>query len=195
MNIKEIIEKYLLNHDIVNVLIAGSTCSGKTTLANELKEYFLGSFTVSIISQDDYFKDLNDIPRTDKGFLTDSIDAFCVEEFKEDVEILFNNKKVMMPHYLVETNTRIDKSKEVKLSQINIFDGLHTIEIFNELENSIKIYRDTDLNVCLQRRINRDSSKYGIPEPVIRRHFEECIMPMYWEFISPQKASAHFILN
>lgn len=76
MNVQEEISKYLLSHDTVNVVIAGTTCSGKTTLANEIRNHFSDRYSVTLVAQDDYFKNLPDIPRIREGYLTDSIEAF-----------------------------------------------------------------------------------------------------------------------
>ena len=44
------------------ITISGFSCSGKTTLASKLHMMFLG-YEPSIMQQDDYYKDLIDIPR------------------------------------------------------------------------------------------------------------------------------------
>lgn len=195
MNIKEEISNYLKNHEIVNVIIAGTTCSGKTTLANEIRNYFSGTYAVTIVSQDDYFKDLKEIPRTRKGYLTDSINAFHTTEFKNDVETLLKNSSVIMPKYDISSNTRISKNKIVKSGKINVMEGLHTISILGYLDNSIRIFLDTDINMCLSRRIARDTFKYGIPEDRIRQYWYDCVEPMCKEYIFPQQKLADIVLK
>lgn len=195
MLIEEKISSYLQNHDFVNIVIAGSTCSGKTTLANRIWNYFSNEFAVTVVAQDDYFKNLPDIPRTQQGYLTDSIQAFHTVEFKHDVKMLLQNGIVTMPRYDVPTNTRICKNKIVRRGTINIFEGLHAIELLSDLENCITIFIDTDIEICLKRRIERDTSKYGIPEARIRQYWSECIRPMYDRFIFPQREKANIIMT
>lgn len=195
MNVKEQINEYLLNHETVNVVIAGITCSGKTTLANEIKEYFTGKYPVTIISQDDYFKNLCDIPRSREGYLTDSIEAFHTKEFKNDVQKLLQNGVTTMPRYDVDTNTRMNKNKIVRSSKINIYEGLHTITLLKELNNCIKIFVDTDINTCLNRRIQRDRAKYKIPQERVRQYFNDCIKPMCEKYIFEQRNSANIVIN
>ena len=104
------------------------------------------------------------------------------------------NGVVIMPRYDVASNTRLSKNKVVRTGQINILEGLHTISIFSKLPNSIKIYLDTNPDVCLNRRIVRDTSKYAIPEGRIREYWEKCILPMCEQFIYKQKQIADIIL-
>lgn len=195
MNVHEEIEKHLLSHKTVNVVISGITCSGKTTLANTIRKYFSDKYGVAIVSQDDYFKNLPDIPRVREGYLTDSIDAFLTAEFKHDVQLLLQNGVVTMPRYDVATNTRISKSKIVRADKINIFEGLHTIQLLRELDNCISIFTDTEIETCLERRIARDTSKFGVPEMRIREYWDDCIKPMCERFIFPQKVFADIIIS
>jgi|GluameStandDraft_1065615.scaffolds.fasta_scaffold02781_18 uridine kinase len=191
----DMIKNHLLVYGSVNVIIAGQTCSGKTTLAKEIRDHFLDEYSVAIISQDDYFKNLEDIPHSPGGYLTDSIDAFHVAEFRDDVYTLLKNSIVTMPNYDVATNTRINKNKIVSAGKINIFEGLHTISILYDMTNCINIFVDTDVDVCLKRRIVRDTSKYGIPEHVIKPYWKHCIMPMCEEYIFPQLEYADVTIN
>ena len=195
MNLKEEIGKYLVTHQTVNIVIAGITCSGKTTLANQLRDYFSNKYSVTIISQDDYFKNLADIPRIYEGYLGDSIDAFHVEEFKYDVEILLKKGVAIMPKYEIETNTRISKNKIVRRSTINIIEGLHTIHILNGLNNCITIYLDTDIGTCLRRRIKRDFNRFEIPRSSTIRYWSDCILPISERCILPQKELANIVIN
>ena len=194
-NLYEKIEKYLQSHGMVNIVISGTTCSGKTTLANAIRGYFSDKYAVAIVHQDDYFKDLLDIPRGRWGYLADSIDAFWTEEFKHDVNLLLQNGVAIVPKYDIATNTRIAKSKIVRGGKINIFEGLHTIHILKGLDDCVTIYLDTGIETCLERRIERDTLKYGIPEERIREYWDDCIIPMCERFVFPQKAYADIIIS
>lgn len=189
------INKHLELYGSANIIIAGQTCSGKTTLANEIQEHFSDKYSVAIVSQDDYFKNLENIPHSPGGYLTDSIDAFWIAEFRDDVNTLLKDSVVSMPKYDIATNTRISKDKVVRAGQINIFEGLHTIRILHDLKNAINIFVDTDIDVCLNRRIARDTSKYGIPEHIIRPYWHRCIMPMCEKYIFPQIDYADITIN
>lgn len=195
MDIYQKISNFLETHHTANIVIAGQTCSGKTTLAKKIHEHFSERYSASIISQDDYFKNLCDIPVAFGCYLMEVPEAFCVEEFKSDVRLLLQYGHVKMPVYDIATNTRVSKDKTVQSSQINIFEGLHTIHILDNLENSISIFVDTDSTTCLERRIARDSKNFSIPEIRIREYWNDCIQPMSERFVLPQKYYADVIFG
>ena len=195
MNLYEEIDTYLQTHITVNIVIAGVTCSGKTTLTNAIQKYYSDKFVVAVVRQDDYFKNLSDIPSSKDGYLTDSLYAFHTDEFTNDIKQLLLDRVVFVPRYDVATNTRISKSKIVRSGTINIFEGLHTIHLLKELKNCITIFVDTELTTCLERRIARDTEKYGIPEVRIREYWNDCIIPMSERFILTQKKDADIIIS
>ncbi len=179
----------------VNVIISGSTCSGKTTLSSRILSHFADKYLVTTVCQDSYFKNLPDIPRLNGRCLTDSIDAFHVSEFKSDVQLLLTNGICFMPIYDISKNTRVCKDMVVRAGKINIFEGLHTISLLPNIGNSIKIFVDTDIDTCLKRRIERDSQRFNVPKEKIRLHWKECIVPMYERYIIPQKQLAVVVIN
>lgn len=186
---------YNFNQNYVNILISGISCSGKTTLSNEIKKYFSQNYIISIVSQDNYFKNIEDIPIWEKGYLTDILDAFHINEFKEDINLLLKNGFVNIPNYDIEINKRISKSNRITLGNINIFEGLHTILSLNDLDNCIKVFIDTDKDICLNRRIQRDFSKYNVPKKIIENNWINNIIPMYEKYIFSQKEMADIIIH
>ena len=171
----------------MNVIISGISCSGKTTISNEIPNSLH-------FEQDWYFKDKKEIPLTRKGYLFDSPNAFHMIEFRNDVKNLLENGSVCIPNYDIKTNTRISKNTEVKINKINIFEGLHTITTLKGLEDSIKVFMDIPFEECLLRRIKRDIN-YGINEKEIRRYFYEIMIPMYKSYIEIQKEYADLIIK
>jgi uridine kinase len=195
MVVQKQVERLLKQQSMVNIIIAGMTCSGKTTFSHSLQKSFSDKYSVTIVCEDDYFKDIKDIPRGPFGAYTDSIDAFHTTEFVRDVETLLFDGVVMMPRYNVATNTRVSKNKIVRVGEINIFEGLHTINLLSNLQACITIFIDTKPNICLARRIERDSSKYGIPKKRIEEYFSSCILPMSEKYILPQKTAADIVIK
>lgn len=180
-------------NDKINILISGCTCSGKTTLANSLSDHSKRSCTV--ISQDNYFKNIEDIPITrEKKLLFDSPNAFYMSEFSTDMDRLISEGKVLIPNYSVKANHRLSKDIEVLSSNINIFEGLHTIRTLRGFDNIFKIFLDTDIDLCLERRIERDK-KYGMSRELVEEYFWKCIYPMYKSYIENQKNLADYIVE
>ena len=195
VKITETIRQRIKRDGTVNVIIAGATCSGKSTLSDMLVKVFNDEVTVAVVRQDDYFKDLSEMPKIAKGFLTDSINAFHSQEFRQDVDLLLTTGKIVIPQYDVSQNLRIAKDKQITSGDIIIFEGLHTISLLRGIEKSISIYIDTPLEICLERRVARDTGLYGIPENRIRENFTECIIPMYRSYIAPQMKMADIVIE
>lgn len=195
MNLYDEIVRQLKIHSMANVVIAGQSCSGKSTLANEIRDFFKEEYSVTIVCQDDYYQNLPEIPRVFEGYLLDVPEAFCIKEFRHDVGFLMQYGNCLMPNYDIATNTRIGKYNLVHSSQINIFEGLHTIDILQDLKPNITVYLDTDPRVCLKRRIVRDTRNLGVSESRVREYWNDCIQPMSERFIFPQKDWADIVIR
>ena len=176
----------------MNVIIAGATCSGKTTLAKEIEEIYPN---VSIMPQDNYFKDLTDIPKYRGRYLMDSINAFEYREYNQDSHLLLEAGRIDIPKYDVASNKRLTKDLLLLKKEIVVFEGLHTIKILTDIPDALKIFLLVDLKECLRRRIARDSQKYGIKPDLIKEYFNECVIPMYQEYIEPQCKMADIIIT
>jgi len=190
MDIVSIIKQKVYTNGICNVVIAGGTCSGKSTLADNLKKQLSKEFSVSTIRQDDYFKDLQDVPKIREGYLMDSPNAFHASEFRQDIEKLIRDGATVVPEYDVAQNKRVSKSMPITRAQINIVEGLHTLKLLGGLPNAVTIFMSTPLEVCLERRVSRDTKLYGVSEDRVRENFYTCIAPMYDSYIAPQMEQA-----
>lgn len=190
------LEQQVEQYGIVNILIAGSSCSGKTTLANFLENYYAQTYRVTRINQDDYFRNLKDMVRSVNGFyMPDSLFSFHYMELREDVKKLLEDGQTVIPEYDIVNNRRISKTKLVNRGQIQIFEGLHTIRILENLPVAIKVFVDTDESICLNRKIERDTSKYHVNTKRVIAKWEDVVQPMYERFVKPQKAQADIIIK
>lgn len=190
--IQEILNR-LKSDEYVNIIISGGVCSGKSTLATYLKEYFTDMYSVSIIAQDDYYKNLLDMPLTKMGYITTSFESFNTFEYINDVKELLEKGKVSIPEYDSVHNVRTKKRKVVKLSRINIFEGLHSVTLLSNLDKSrsIRVYIDTGFNACAVREARR----LNISESLVRKYWLDCVKSVYDETILPQKSQADIVIK
>lgn len=197
------IEDLLLANGVANVVISGMTCSGKTTLANHIKDVFSGKYTVSILSQDDYFKNLEAIPKSNVGYHMDSTEAFYAEDFVHDSIIFFSGGSVIAPIYDIVNNKRVvGRGKVIYGANVNIVEGLHAIGLLHDKwtmnggkKHFENVFLEVDPKVCLRRRIERDTQKYNVPEWIIQQAWNECIIPLSEKYILPQKKYADTIIS
>ncbi len=176
----------------MNIVIAGMTCSGKSTLANLIATKFSN---VTILREDDYMKDLKDIPHLRNYYLLDLPRAYETEEYLNDSLTLIREGQILYPTYDVRNNQRISKTEIKVRGDINVFEGLHTIDTLASIPGTLKIFMDIPLDICLQRRIARDTKEYGLSEDYIKRYFKEIIESIYWSHISKQKAASDIVIE
>lgn len=170
------------------VAISGRSCSGKTTLANQLKCFFSKSDPV-VLSEDSWYKDLKDINRDDMGYYDmENISSFCIAELKNDLLSLMENS-CYMPNYDVANNTRKSKNLYVKNSNLIILEGLHSIDIVENLDckyDKCFIFVDTPIDKCIERRANRDFELYEVPKEMVKNHYNSVIEKHYSPYIESQ---------
>ena len=169
------------------IFIAGPTCSGKTTLSFTLKSYFeQRHIGVTIIKQDDYYKDIRDIPWSYKGYLTDVKDAFYLSDMVDDFKKYLKNGKAEIPVYDMIAHKRVSQQYITK-SPITIVEGLHTIATFYGLIDAVYLYMDVPTKTCAELRAERDWKNDHIKKDDSIIHFIECIGPFYEEEVFSQK--------
>ena len=174
------------------ICISGYSCSGKTTLAKEIVDKYF-ELKPLILCEDLWYKNLDNIPKKNMGFFSafdmEGEKAFWIDEFYSDVAHLIYSGECYIPVYDIYNNIRVSKNKKVLSSQLVIIEGLHTIDIFKDLDkvcNVLYVMLDTDIDTCVNRRISRDIS-LCIKRDVIIRHYREVIVPNYEEWYIKQK--------
>ncbi|MDO4543175.1 MAG: AAA family ATPase [Clostridia bacterium] len=172
------------------ILIAGASCSGKTTLARKLANE-LEAYEPLLLCQDNWFCDLPNIPRAANGYLNlECAEAFCLEELRTAVLQLMQGKDILLPQYDVAANRR-SGLQTVASRPVVILEGLHTILLFHRmLQNRHSIFVNTPKQVCCERRVLRDTRLFGIDAERVRTHFNEVIYPFYAPYIAPQREMA-----
>jgi len=183
----------------VLVLITGGSCSGKTFLADQLKDK-LGQQGVSVMPLDSFFRDLDDpdLPLNKSGqSLFDVPDSYHQQEFISAVRALLSGKDSQIPYYDRGLNRRMpEKFQVVESRPIVIVEGLFVMTMLDEFWlKTIKIYVDTDVDICLQRRIERDTVLFGVSVERVEQTFRQKVLPNQKAFILPQRQRADIIIK
>lgn len=186
LTVFEKIDKTLSKSPLI-VCISGRSCSGKTTFAKEIAEKFHGTS----ISEDNWYKDLKNIPRNHEGYYNmECEEAFHIEEFKEDITKLRTTNSCTIPIYNVNENKRMEGRIKVNSSSLIVLEGLHTVDIFKYLDSVacvLYVYMDTPFEVCLNRRVHRDSQLYNIGLNKIIDHYIGVVDKNYNPYIYLQR--------
>lgn len=183
--------------DIVTyiILIAGGSASGKTTLANRLKE-ILSPFAI-IISLDNYYKDLSHIPfRQREQHNFDHPQSLDYKLLVGHLKLLKNNYPVQIPQYNFATHTRKKKTLKIQPHPIIIVEGLHTL-FYTSLRNiaDLKVFVELDNDLRFIRRLRRDLIERKRKLEKIITQYLDTVRPMHEKYIQPSSRFADLIVH
>jgi uridine kinase len=175
--------------------IAGASGSGKTLVSKNIYEK-LGSDKVVIMQEDSYYKDLSEIPfneRTGKNF--DHPDAFDHILMQSHLKELVEGKSISHPIYDYKTHSRLKETRTVGPHRIIVLEGIliMTEPKLRDLMN-IKVFIDTEPDICFIRRLQRDINERARSVDSIINQYMETVRPMYFQFVEPSKRYADIII-
>lgn len=176
--------------------IAGGTASGKTSIADILKNDFIESKSVKIIKEDDYYKDQSNITYEERCKTNyDHPLAFDFDLMEMQIKELLSNKCIEKPTYDYTVHNRSKDIEIVEPSDVIILEGLFALynPRIRELED-IKIFVDTDADTRFIRRLNRDIEERNRTMENIIEQYLNTVKPMHEEFIEPTKKYADVII-
>jgi uridine kinase len=183
-----------MNQDVIIIGVAGGTASGKTMVANRLKEEFAGS--VKLVSQDCYYKAHDDLPFEERVKLNyDHPNAFDTELLIHDINELKAGRSIEEPIYDYTIHNRSKETTTIHPAKVIILEGLlifENIELRNLMD--IKIYVDTDADERIIRRILRDVEERGRSLQSVITQYRTTVKPMHEQFVEPTKKYADIII-
>lgn len=175
--------------------VAGGSGSGKTTLASAIVDA-LGAEHITHISHDSYYKDLSHLlieERESQNF--DHPDALDTQLLSRHLLQLKNKQGVAIPIYDFHIHTRLPSSTVVYPRHIILVEGIliFTDPTLCDLMD-IKIFVDTDDDIRLIRRIQRDTVERGRSIDKIMNQYLKTVRPMHLQFVQPSKRNADIIV-
>lgn len=176
--------------------IAGGSCSGKTSIANILCDEFAKTNSMTIIREDDYYKDQSNLSmeeRTKTNY--DHPLAFDFDLMVQHVNDLIANKTIEKPTYDYTVHNRSTVTEIIHPTDVIVIEGLFALynPDIRELED-IKIFVDTPADVRFIRRLNRDVKERNRTVESITAQYLDTVKPMHDQFIEPTKQYAHVIV-
>jgi len=183
-----------LSAQSILVGIAGGTGSGKSTIAEKICEVFPG--TSVLVSQDSYYKSLSHLPIEERGSVNfDHPNAIDFDLFKSHLLSLKEGFAVEGPIYDFQKHNRKEKTQVIEPAKLIIVEGilLFAIEEIRELFD-LKIFVDTDDDIRILRRIQRDIRERGRDLPSVIEQYLQTVKPMHDAFVAPSKQHADIII-
>jgi len=180
--------------EIMMIGIAGGTGSGKTTITNRLVECFGGD--VSVVHHDNYYKPHHNLSYEERTLLNyDHPDAFETDRLIADLQALKRGETVQCPVYDYTIHDRVERTIPIQPTRVIIVEGIliYTVpELCEELD--VKIFVDTDADVRILRRIQRDVQERGRSLDSVINQYLTTVKPMHEQFVEPSKRRADVII-
>lgn len=174
------------------ILIAGFSCSGKTTLASQLSK----SLDCVSFSVDDYYRAYRELSFDDRRQINfDSPDSIESELLISDLRRLKSGQTIHKPVYDFSEFTRIG-AEPVYPSHTVIVEGLFSLywPALNDLAD-IKIFVETDQRVCLARRLERDAVERGRSEYDSMQRYIAHVEPNQTRYVLPTKVHSDIVVS
>ena len=172
--------------------ICGASGSGKSTLAEEIKAS-LDCETV-IIGQDCYYIDQSYKPFEER-VVTDYDDPaiFDHDELLADMDALAAGQPITKKGYDYANHVRADSEELIQPPDVVILEGIHVFHDPRLLDRmSLKVFMHVDPDMCLLRRVLRDTKKRGRSIESVAEQYQKTVKPWYDEIISRYIRSADF---
>jgi uridine kinase len=185
----------MVAHNPLIIGIAGGSGSGKTTVAQAILQR-VGPDRISFLQHDAYYKDLSGLPlaqRIEVNF--DHPNSLDSELLTQHIRDLRDGRSVEVPIYDFSHHSRTTKTYTVQARGVILVEG---ILIFAEpsLRDlfDVKIYVDTDSDLRLIRRLQRDITERGRTTESVIKQYLNTVRPMHLEFVEPSKRYADVII-
>ncbi|WP_431606498.1 uridine kinase [Globicatella sanguinis] len=175
--------------------VAGASGSGKSSVSKRILEIF-SEMSILVLQQDFYYKDQTHLPSEER--LKTNYDhplAFDNDLFIEHLEKLMKGETIDKPVYDFANHTRSTETIHQEPRDVIIVEGILILDdkrVRDLLD--IKIYVDTDSDICLARRILRDINERGRTVDSVINQYVEVVKPMFHQFVEPTKRYADIII-
>lgn len=175
--------------------VTGGSGGGKTSVSRAILNSFPNA-RIAMIQHDSYYKDQSHISFEERvktnydhplAFDTD----FMIQQLKE----FLAGRPVDIPIYDYKEHTRSNRTFRQEPQDVIIVEGILVLEDerLRELMD-IKLFVDTDDDIRIIRRIQRDMVERGRSLESIIEQYTSVVKPMYHQFIEPSKRYADIVI-
>lgn len=175
--------------------ICGGSASGKTFLLNQLREQLKG-YEISEVSQDNYYKPLEDQVKTPEGLVNfDHPDSILLDELFKDMSQLMQGISISRKEYTFNNPYAVPEELTIAPSSVVILEGLfiyHLPELAKLID--LKVFIEAEEHIKLARRLTRDISERGYSLESILTDYTKFVAPMYEKYVSPTKRNCDLII-
>jgi len=175
--------------------IAGASGSGKTTLASSILDA-IGRDKIAFLPHDAYYRDQAELSYAERLKINyDHPDSLETDLLIKHIIALKAGKPVKRPVYDYIQHTRSADVVTIEPCQIIMVEG---ILIFWEAKLrkifDMKVFVETDSDICFIRRLTRDIEERGRTVESVVNQYLTTVRPSYIDFVEPSKRFADVII-
>lgn len=175
--------------------VAGGACSGKTTISEKLAA-LAGDDDLALIRLDSYY--VASTHPTLEGRARsnyDHPDTFDWALLNDHLAALVAGASVPVPVYDYAAYQRSDDVQIVRPARIVVVEGILVLYDRTLRDRfDLKVFVDTDADIRLIRRLDRDVAERGRTPASIVAQYLETVRPSHEQFVEPSKRYADVIL-
>lgn len=175
--------------------IAGGTGSGKTTIAASVIAALPQGAAV-LIESDAYYRDRSGLPPAEREHINyDHPDAIETELLVAQLVALRAGRAVDVPQYDYREHARRRETRRVEPAPVIVLEGILVLADERlRAQMDLKIFVDTDADVRLLRRMERDIETRGRTFAQVREQYTDTVRPMHLAFVEPSKRFADLVV-
>lgn len=174
--------------------IAGGSGSGKTTIATSVVGRLNGE--VSLLQHDAYYlhqPDLDFDERTRVNY--DHPSSLETDLLVDHLGMLRGGVAIERPVYDFSKHLRSEETVRIEPAPVVVVEGILVLsEPSLRSELDLKIYVDTDPDLRLARRLERDIEERGRTVGNVISQYFKTVRPMHLEFVEPSRRYADLII-
>jgi uridine kinase len=175
--------------------LGGGSGSGKTTIARSIVEA-IGPDNVALIQHDAYYHDQTDLPMEERVKVNyDHLDSFETSLLVQHLRELRAGRAIERPIYDFTVYNRLPETVRVEPKPVVIVEGILVLyePELRELMD-LKIYVDTDPDLRIMRRLERDLKERGRSFDSVHDQYLATVRPMHLQFVEPSKRYADMVI-
>lgn len=177
--------------------VAGNSGSGKTSVSQKIIQELNQPWTV-LLSFDNFYKPLTkeeSIKAFNNEWDFDTPKSLDLDLLYEKAKSLKRGEKTEIPVYSFTKHQRTEKTTTIYGANVIIIEGIYALYDQRLLDlMDIKIYVDTDLDICLARRLTRDILHRGRDLGGAMKQWETFVKPNAVRYVNPTMNNADLII-
>jgi uridine kinase len=177
------------------IALTGGSGSGKSTILSEIRDYF--GDDVTILSLDDYYRPITEIPVDDKGETNfDLPEAIIYDDLVRDIYALQRGETVEIDTYTFNRDMMKSECVIKTPSPWLIVEGLFALHDSRVRKmTDIKVFISASVETRLNRRKYRDLTIRGYNNREVQYQWDNHVRPSDIEFIQPWKDKCDIVID